>query len=208
MSNLQINTYTLGDLATNSYLIWDEVSRQAVLIDPADEGGFLSEEIVRHQLKLEKVVLTHGHFDHVLGLLEVKLNFPETPIYLHSADLFLIRQAKGSAEHWLGRKVDPVPEPDKNLTPETTIKLAGTEFLIVHTPGHTPGSVSLYSKSESLLISGDTLFKQAVGRTDFSYSDPKQLIASLKRLFELPAETKVLSGHGESTTIGAEKSLY
>lgn len=208
MSNLIIQSYCLGDLATNAYLVWNKKTLSATLIDPADSGDFLSEEILRHQLNLEKVVLTHGHFDHCLGLLEVKLNFPNTPVFINSEDQFLIKNAQKNAKHWLNREADPVPLPDQDLARQIDIAMAGVNFEIIPTPGHTPGSVSFYSADEKLLFSGDTLFKQAVGRTDFSYSSPEDLNLSLKKLFVLPKETKVLSGHGEETTIGAEAQLY
>lgn len=208
MKKLEIKTYTLGDLSTNSYLLWSPQTKKAALIDPADDGGFLSEEIVRMGLQLEKIILTHGHFDHVLGLLEVKLNFPETPIFLHTEDIFLLKDAQNSAKYWLKRAVDPVPLPDQNLVPGQKIALADQIFTIIHTPGHTPGSIVLYSKELDLMLSGDTLFRQAVGRTDFRYSSPTQLKSSLIELFKLPEKTLVLPGHGERTTLGEEKRAH
>lgn len=196
-------TLTLGALDTNCYLVWDEQSRQAVVIDPADDGGFISEQIVDQQLELQAIVLTHGHFDHVLGLLELKLNF-EVPIYLHPDDIFLIKQAQSSALHWLKRSVDPVPLPTDHLREGQHLSLAGTSFQVIHTPGHTPGSVSLYNQENGLLFSGDTLFKSTIGRTDFKYSDPELMRASLRRLSELPPETNVYPGHGQPTTIKSE----
>jgi len=204
MSNLIIQSYFLGDLATNAYLVWNKKTLDATLIDPADSGDLLSEEILRHELKLEKIILTHGHFDHCLGLLEVKLNFPNAPVFMNSEDQFLIKNAQKNAKHWLNREVDPVPIPDQDLARKTDIEIAGVNFEIIPTPGHTPGSVSFYSPEEKLLFSGDTLFKQAVGRTDFSYSSPQDLKLSLKKLLILPQNTTVLSGHGDPTTIGAE----
>lgn len=208
MSDLIIKSYTLGELATNCYLIWDKKTLEAVIIDPADSGDLLSEEILANNLKLEKILLTHGHFDHILGLLEIKLNFPEVPIYLHEADQFLIKDAKKSAMHWLKRVVDPVPKPDLELVPGQTISCGSHQFSILALPGHTPGSIGFYSHEQQLLFSGDTLFKNAVGRTDFSYSDHNLLKQSLKTLFQLPTNTVVLAGHGDQTTIGQEQQNF
>lgn len=201
---ISIETFTLGELATNCYLVYNDTTRHAFVIDPADEGSFISEKILELQLDLQAIVLTHGHFDHVLGLLELKLNF-NVPIYLHEADLFLLKQAQTSALHWLKREVPPVPLASDFVTDGQQLTLSGSSFEIIHTPGHTPGSVCLYSADEQVLFSGDTLFRNAVGRTDFRYSKPLQLNASLHRLFELPAETLIYPGHGETTIIEEEK---
>ncbi|HEX7017483.1 MAG TPA: MBL fold metallo-hydrolase [Patescibacteria group bacterium] len=202
---MNIETLVLGALETNCYLVYDDKNRQAMVIDPADDGSFISEKILELQLDLQAIVLTHGHFDHVLGLLELELNF-NVPVYMHEADLFLIKQAQSSAHHWLRRQVDPVPLPTATLSEGQKLEIGTLNFEIIETPGHTPGSVSLYSPESNLLFSGDTLFKAAVGRTDFRYSDPQQLRASLDRLFELPEETIVYPGHGKVTTIEEEKN--
>ena len=200
---MEVHPYVLGALETNCYLVVDEKNQQAIVIDPADDGGFISEQIVAQQLELQAIVLTHGHFDHVLGLLELKLNF-DVPIFMHEADIFLIKQAQSSALHWLKRQVDPVPLPTDYLTEGQQLKLVNTSFEVLHTPGHTRGSVSLYHSERGILFSGDTLFKNAVGRTDFRYSNADELRKSLDRLGELPAQTLVYPGHGETTTIKSE----
>jgi hydroxyacylglutathione hydrolase len=205
MIDLKIKTLSLGPLNTNCYLIWDKESLEAWIIDPADSGDVISEEIIREGLNVTKIILTHGHFDHILGLLEVKLNFPTAPIYCHKEDLFLLKTAQKRALHWLKRQIDPVPLPDVFFKDGEVIKLSNVEFKVIHTPGHTPGSIVLYSKDEKLLISGDTLFKQAIGRTDFKYSNHQDILKSLEKILKLPGETKVISGHGPETTIGEEQ---
>ncbi len=202
MPKLEIKPLVLGELATNCYLVWDEQSREAIIIDPADEGGFITEQILELQLSPRAIILTHGHFDHVLGLLELKLNF-DLPIWMHQGDVFLLKQAQSSALHWLKRQVDPVPLPDAFLTAGQKITVGSAEFTVIETPGHTPGSVSLYN--QTVIFTGDTLFKGSVGRTDFRYASPLQLAESVQKILALPAELLVCSGHGDFTTIGAER---
>lgn len=201
MKQMKIETLTLGDLETNCYLVWDEDTRDAYIIDPADSGDFISEKILQYKLNPLGILLTHAHFDHVLGLLDLKLNF-HLPIYLHPADHFLFTQAEKSAQHWLKRTPPPLPAPDRELIPDQILNFGDSSLTVIPTPGHTPGSVCLYSPG--ILFSGDTLFRSGVGRTDFKYSSPDDLHASLKKLALLPPQTLVYSGHGEPTTIGQE----
>ena len=203
-----VTTLTLGALDTNCYLAWCPETLEAVVIDPADAGDTISEEILRLGLKPTAILLTHGHFDHVLGLLEVKLNFDDIPIFLHQADVFLIKGAKKSAEHWLHRQADPVPLPTNFLKEGSTFSFGNCTLQTIETPGHTPGSVSFVSEvspDDIQIFCGDTIFKNGVGRTDFSYSSTVELEKSLKKLLEYPATTLLLSGHGETTTILAEQ---
>jgi hydroxyacylglutathione hydrolase len=205
MHKLEIKTLVLGELNTNSYLIWNTETLEGVVIDPADSGDVISEEIIRENITLTKIILTHGHFDHILGLLEVKLNFPQAPIYLHRDDLFLLETAQKRALHWLQRQIDPVPLPDIFIEDHQEIIIADVPFSVIHTPGHTPGSISLYSDTENLLISGDTLFKQSIGRTDFKYSDHQKILDSLNKISQIKTNPLVISGHGEKTYLDSEK---
>ncbi len=200
---LKIFTYSLGSLETNCYIVAS--GNECIVIDPADAPEFISEEIQRKNLKPKTIVLTHGHFDHVLGACGLKLAF-EIQILADKKDEFLLANARYSAQKWLGRKIDePNIKIDKYLKDKDKIKI-GEDFLeIIETPGHSPGSVCLYSKENKIIFTGDLLFKNGVGRTDFSYSDNKSMEKSLKNIFRLPAETIVYPGHGEKTTIGDEK---
>jgi hydroxyacylglutathione hydrolase len=204
---MEIKTLKLGPLQTNCYLVWCPKTLEAIIIDPADEAGFITQEILNLKLKPKYIVLTHGHFDHVLGVLELKLNF-NLPILLHQKDLSLYNQTQKSAQYWLQRQVDPIPPPDKFIKQNDRIKFGKETLKVIETPGHTPGSICLYSittpHKNTLLFTGDTLFKNAIGRTDFSYSSPKDMQSSLKKLLQLPPKTKVYPGHENKTTIAQE----
>ena len=194
---MQIETLKLGQLDTNCYLAWCEKTDEAIIVDPADEGGFISEKILELNLKPVAIILTHGHFDHILGLLELKLNFPKTPIMVHEADLFLIESVRKRAQHWLKMQVNPAPKVDKLLKEGNQIKFGQEVLTILHTPGHTPGSICLYN--DQVMFTGDTLFRDgAIGRTDLSYSSPKKIQQSLKKIKDLPSSRQMYAGHGAS----------
>ncbi len=199
-----LNIFRLGPLGANCYLLWDVATSQAVLIDPGGEGDFLCEKLLSLKLNLKYIVLTHGHFDHILGVLPLKLSF-NPRVCIHGDDLFLYQNAAKSALHWIGERGDPLPYPDLFLKNNDTLKVGNTILRIIKTPGHTPGSISLYNKRDGTIFTGDTLFSGAVGRTDLSYSNPASLTRSLQKLLSLPGETKLYPGHGKSSTIGLER---
>ena len=197
---MQMKTFILGNLQTNCYLLWNDLSGEAIIIDPADDGDFLNEELLRNNLMLQAIVLTHGHFDHCLGLLSLKSAW-NIPIMMSFADQFLLARAQDSALHWLGMESDPVPPADYDLENKDEINLIGETFQVIHTPGHTPGSICLLHKKSKTLFSGDTIFAEGnIGRTDFSYSsgkNMKQSLANLKSLAQAGEYSEVFSGHGE-----------
>ena len=198
---LAIDKLTVGDLETNCYLVSD--SNECVIIDPGDDADFITETIINKKLKPTAIVLTHGHFDHVLGCLELKLNFT-IPIYLNEKDKKLYTSANQSATHWLKKKTLKVPPIDQFIKEGSKIKIGSESLTVIETPGHTPGSVCFYDGQKNL-FTGDTLFADSVDRTDFSYSKPLQLTKSLAKLFKLPGETIVYPGHGDSTTLSAAR---
>ncbi len=210
MTPITITTLELGDLSTNCYLVSCDETQETVIIDPADAGEFIADQITVLGLKPTAIVLTHGHFDHVLGTLSLALAY-DLPVYLHPADHFLLDKAQQSAEYWLGRAVDPVLPAELTLDiRETPVFGDGLSFSYVETPGHTPGSVCLEvlqhgePLDQPIMLVGDTLFKAGVGRTDFSYSSHEDLKKSLKLLSSRNPDTLCYPGHGEPTTIGNE----
>ena len=194
---MQIETLKLGQLDTNCYLAWCEITDEAIIIDPAGEGGFISEKILELGLKPVAIILTHGHFDHILGLLELKLNFPQVSIMMHEADLFLTESVQKRAQHWLKMQVAPAPKIDKFLVEGDLVEFGQEVLTIIHTPGHTPGSICLHD--DQMMFTGDTLFRDGViGRTDLSYSSPKKMYKSLEKIRELSGSRQMYAGHGAS----------
>jgi len=192
---LQVISLTVGQLQTNCYLIVDKSSRDALIVDPGDDADYIIRIISDHQCKPVKIIATHGHFDHILAAAELKLAF-KIPFYIRGEDNFLVDRMKTSADHFLGITTSEPAKVDGFLKSKVTWGKSTME--IIHTPGHTPGSISLYSKEEKILFCGDLLFAgRSVGRTDFAYSSQKDLEKSLKRVFQLPGETEVYPGHGE-----------
>ncbi len=202
---MQIQTFPLGELRANCYFVIQD--KDLIIIDPADSADFILEEIQRRNLQLKAMIATHGHFDHIMAAGEIQLSF-NVPLYIHDEDIFLVKRLSETAKHFLG--YDPTvikPSIIKSLTADTISGLP-FPFQLIHTPGHTPGSVSLVLKDEQVVFTGDTLFKQAVGSYKHAYSDKAKLFHSIKKLFELPAETTIYSGHGEETIIEEEKKYF
>lgn len=192
---MKVITFILGELQTNCYIVIYQNTNQCLIIDPADEANFISEQILRQNLKPTAIIATHGHFDHILAADELQMAFA-IPFYIHQRDLFLVKNLQKSASFWTKRKIVEKSPEKISFFQAHTRNFAGLK--IIHTPGHTPGSVCLYFPEEKTLFTGDTLFANGVGRTDFAYSSEKDLLTSLKNLSQLPPETKLYPGHGES----------
>lgn len=197
-----IKTITVGPLETNCYIIADEAEGKAMLIDPGDEPDRIIDVVKKNGLTIEYIVLTHAHFDHVGAVVDMK-NALGGKVAVHEDEMEIYNAVKDQGAFW-GYDIEPLPPPDMLLKEADAIKLGSLIFKVLHTPGHSPGSICLLG--EGVVITGDTLFQGAVGRTDFYGGDMGKLKESFKRLLTLPDDIKVLSGHGPSSTIEIERS--
>lgn len=192
----------VGQLQANCYLVYEERSKEALVIDPGDDADYIIRRIQDLKISPKLVVATHGHIDHILGVTEIKLTY-KVPFYIHKEDIFLLSKAGESARYWLGFWPDPLVKPDNFLKEGKQIFLGKESLTVLETPGHTPGSVCLYN--QEVIFSGDTLFANGIGRTDFRYSSEEKLQSSLKKIFHLPLSLKVYPGHGPDTVLEKEK---
>ena len=195
---MEILSFSLGALNTNAYLVFCPKTRQGLIIDPADEANFLSEKILREKIKPLAIVATHGHFDHLLAANELQLAF-DIPFLIHQNDQKILSTMQKSASWHLRRKMSEEPPKKLSFLKEGEKICFGKEWLtVIELPGHTPGSIGLYNFSQKILFSGDTIFKDGVGRADFSYSSPENLASSLQKIKEKFSGFMVFPGHGES----------
>jgi glyoxylase-like metal-dependent hydrolase (beta-lactamase superfamily II) len=196
----------VGILACNCSVFGDEQSREALVVDPGDDIGRVLAIVKRHGLTVKAIVITHAHIDHIGGAQKLK-QATGAPVYMNSADAGLQRMMEVQAG-WLGM---PVPEPveiDSAAGDGDRLVVGAAEFHVMHTPGHTPGSISLWIPSEGKLVAGDTLFRDSIGRTDLPGGDGRQILRSIHdKLLPLADETVVIPGHGATTTIGREKQF-
>lgn len=190
-------------MQTNCYLVEDE--GEIGIIDPGDDGDFIIRQITDLGAKPVWIALTHAHFDHVLAVTELSLAY-KIPVYLHPDDKFLVKDAKRSAEYFLGVEADPMVVKTEDLFEGAELAAGKVKLEVKAAPGHTPGGVCLYSKEENALFCGDLMFEGGgVGRTDFSYCSAMDLEKSIKQMLKLPEGVVVYPGHGGQTSIGGVK---
>lgn len=196
-----IKGIAVGPLQANCFIIADENTKKAVVIDPGDEPDIILNFIKENGLSIEYIVCTHGHFDHVGAVGDIK---KETGgrVVLHKDEIDIYKAALDMAAFW-GYEIDPLPEPDIMVKGEEDLKIGNLSLKIIHTPGHSPGGICIYG--EGIIVTGDTLFAGSVGRTDFYGGDINKLKSSFKRIMDLPEDTRVLPGHGNNSTVGYEK---
>lgn len=202
MSDLEIVALPNGQFSENCYLLADRTSGRAVMIDPGEEPRLFLAELDTRRLTLEAIWLTHGHIDHIMGVRAVK-EATGAPVLLHPADRALYDALPRQGE-WMGLALEAPPAPDGELADGQELRLGAHRFLVRHTPGHSPGSVSFLG--DGVVLGGDVLFSGSIGRTDLPGGDFATLLHSIQSVFlALPDSTTVLSGHGPETTVGVER---
>ena len=204
---MQIDILQLGSYETNSHILRKSPEdTECLIIDTGLEPQPLVDFLKEHKLNPVAVILTHGHADHIFGISALKELWPNVKVCVHSLDANMLAEPKRNLSLLAGVvfKADPA---DYLIQDEEPLSFAGIDLEVRHTPGHTPGSISLYCRKENIIFTGDAIFAGSVGRTDFPGGDHKQLIDSIKtKIITLPDDTKVYPGHGPETTIGREKT--
>ncbi|MFN0170898.1 MAG: MBL fold metallo-hydrolase [Bryobacteraceae bacterium] len=196
----------VGMLQCNCSVLGDESTREAIVVDPGDEIEQILAIIERHQLRVTMIVITHAHIDHIGGAHKLK-QATGAPVYMHRDDTLLYDHLDMQAQ-WLGIRTPERTSIDTEAKDGDTLRMGSTDITVLHTPGHTQGSLCLWMPSEEKLVAGDTLFRDSIGRTDLPGGDGHQILRSIHdKLLALPEPTEVIPGHGPNTTIGREKQF-
>ncbi len=197
-------TFPVGILRCNCTILGDETTGEAMVVDPGEDVSDILIRLAAHKLTLKQIVITHAHIDHIGGAVQLK-RVTGAPILLNQNDLPLLAMMETQAE-WLGVKPPEVAPPDLSAEEGLRIGLTNLPGEVIHTPGHTEGSICLYFAPQKLLLAGDTLFAGSIGRTDLPGGNSRKIIRSIReKLLFLPDTATVIPGHGPSTSIGQER---
>jgi hydroxyacylglutathione hydrolase len=203
---LEVRGVVVGLFQENCWIVGSRQRGEACVIDPGDEPAEILALARDMGLRITRVLASHAHLDHIMAARAI-VEATGAPFLLHQADQFIADNLPVSARMLLGQDVPPAPTPDAFPTDGQDLEIAGVTVQVIHTPGHTPGSLCLYAADARLLFSGDTLFRESIGRTDLPGGDTDEILRSIsRRLFSLPADTRVLPGHMQETTIAHEKA--
>lgn len=205
---MKIKSFTFNPFQENTYIIYDK-TKECLIVDPGcyteEEKNILKEFITKQKLTPTKLINTHCHIDHILGNKFVHQQWG-VPLYIHKADLPLLENAKKISEMYGFENYEDSPLPQHYLEEQNIITCGKSSFNILFTPGHAPGHICLLNKKNNIIISGDVIFKNSIGRTDLPGGDHNTLMNSImKKIFPLPNETQIFCGHGPITSLGSEK---
>ena len=204
MSDMRVKTCVLGAVSTNCYLVYNEGTKKAVIVDPADNAQFILNKCNELGITPEAILLTHGHFDHIMAAEDVRRSFHIKIYASETEDAMLSDSGLNLSGGWAGKQTSF--HADVLLKDGDELELIGFRWKVIETPGHTTGSVCYYVPEEEVVFSGDTLFCESYGRTDLPTGSSSQMVSSLlDKVFALPDDTMVYPGHGDTTTIGYEK---
>jgi hydroxyacylglutathione hydrolase len=200
-----LETFPVGMLRCNCTILGDETTREAIVVDPGENVSEILTRLAAHKLTLKQIIITHAHIDHVGGAARLK-RVTGAPVFLNQYDLSQLAMMEMQAG-WLGVETPEVAPPDASAEDGLKIGLPNLPGEVLHTPGHTQGSICLYFAPQQLLFAGDTLFAGSIGRTDLPGGDERKIIRSIReRLLTLPDQVKVIPGHGDHTTIAEERA--
>ena len=204
---MEMDRLVLGSYETNCYILREnEQAQQCVVIDPGLGAEQLLDFLAENHLNPVAVVLTHGHIDHAQGVAVLREEFPDIKVAIHALDAEMLADPRSNLSAMMGGSFTTAPA-EIILEDQTLFEQVGVALTVLHTPGHTPGGICLYSKADGIVFTDDTLFAESVGRSDFPGGSHQQLIASIRdKLFTLPDETVAYPGHGPQTTIAREKA--
>ena len=195
---------SVGMLQCNCSIFGDETTGEAIVIDPGDDVTAIVEILERRNFKVKAIVITHAHIDHIGGAAKLKA-LTGAPVHMNAKDQELYDNLEMQAG-WLGMETPEKTDIDTPARDGDKLKLGNADFHIIHTPGHTQGSISIWIPEENTLVAGDTLFRDSIGRTDLPGGDGRQILRSIsQKLLPLPEDAVVIPGHGQNTTIGREK---
>lgn len=201
---LIVERLVVGPLQTNCYIVGDELSGEGIVIDPGGDGDAIMEAVKRLKLKIKLIVNTHGHFDHIMANRDI-VDATDAPLAIHPDDAAMLTNPLRSFSFFVGT-LRPSPPATVSLTDGSEVEVGSIRLQVLHTPGHSPGGTSLWCPEGKVVFSGDALFQMGIGRTDFPGGSMRILLQSIReKLFALPDDTVVYSGHGPETTIGFER---
>lgn len=200
-----VDSIVVGALQVNCYFLGCEETREAVVIDPGDQANDVLRVLTKHQWRLTQIVNTHAHFDHIMGVRDLKAA-TGMPFYLHQADLPYVADMRQRVMLWLGFDPGEPPTVDGFLVPGATVTWGRQTLEMRWTPGHSPGSITFVDHAGRRAFVGDALFAGSIGRTDLPGGNHRQLLDGIRQqIFTLPDDYAVLPGHGPATTVGREK---